>query len=249
MEKRERSGVYVAALDRRPGEPLVETAEWLTGVLTDAFHHRVRVPYLPELLRRWTAAVPLRCACVESDEDSSAALCAEVSNQFGLEAVPVELRGVAGHAPDADRVPEDVRNADILLTTALHAEHVRPWAEALNKPLLVAAMSPEHVDAIEDHLRTGTLTTVCMDPGFGERVRRLHTPWDPERIRVVLAENAEAVGALDPEEPVLLTRAARERLGPVSLRLLVPLSFAFCPEFARSVAETLIRLNIECGRF
>jgi hypothetical protein len=36
--------------------------------------HQIKVPHVPDLVRWWTAAVRLRAACVESDEDTLAAL-------------------------------------------------------------------------------------------------------------------------------------------------------------------------------
>ena len=69
-----------------------------------------------------------------------------------------------------------------------------------------------------------------------------------ERRINILADDAPAVAELDPREPVLLTRAAHERVGDVTLTLLFPQAPSFSPESARELAEVLIRLNREAER-
>jgi hypothetical protein len=54
-----------------------------------------------------------------------------------------------------------------------------------------------------------------------------------------------ATAALDPSEPVLLTDAARLRLGEIGPFRLVPHSPCISAESARELAELLIRLNLE----
>jgi DNA-binding transcriptional regulator YhcF (GntR family) len=250
VEVRGRSGVYVAPQDRFGGELLAETAQWVAETLTDAWKRRIRVSDFPELVRRCTATVRLHCACIESNEDHLTSLCTEASDDFGLEVHPVYIDALGeaeeGRVINVDRLPSELRSADLLLTSAFHAGVVRPIAAVLQKPLLVMRVHPDLVDAIERHLRTAPLTFVSADPGFGERMRTLHGNVGGEnRIRVVLADDADAVAGLNPSEPVLLTRAARERLGDVDLPLIAPHSPSFSAESARELMELLIRLNME----
>jgi hypothetical protein len=51
------------------------------------------------------------------------------------------------------------------------------------------------------------------------------------------------VAALDPDEPVLLMRAAHEQLGDVDFPLVFPHSPSLSPECERELAEILIRIN------
>ncbi|HEV2147996.1 MAG TPA: GntR family transcriptional regulator, partial [Longimicrobiaceae bacterium] len=243
VEKRERSGVFVLPMQQAYEEPLGETAHWLAGVLAGACDHQIRIPHLPDLLRRSTAAARLRCACVESDLDSQAELRREAAHQFGLDAYALSepLRDPAAG------VPEALREADVLVTTAFHAHELRPVAERLDKPLVVARLRPERVAAIEEHLRRRPLTVVCTDPAYGERIRRLFGGARPERVRVVLAGEARALAALDPAVPVLMTRAARQRPTTGHLRMVVPFSPAFASEFARTLSSLVIRLNVKRG--
>ena len=85
---------------------------------------------------------------------------------------------------------------------------------------------------------------MVADARYGERLRCLT---GGERLRVVLADDADAVAALDPAEPVLMTRAAQQRVGR-SLRLLAPVSPAFSASRAQELAAVLIQRNLRAQR-
>ncbi len=252
VEKRGRSGMYVAPQGSPGGGLPGETAAWVADVLAGAFEHQIKIPQVPELIRRWTAGVRLRCACVESEPETLGVLCGEVQAQFGLDSHPVRAGEVAsyrpGMRPPAEAWHHQFERCDMLVTTVYHAAAVRPWAEALGKPLVVATYNPEHAAAIERQLREGELTVVCTDGSYGQRVRAIRGGRYADRVRVVLADDREALAGLDPSRPVLITRAAHQRLDGVDLRLLVPLSPFLSPASARALLETVVRLNIQARR-
>jgi|GEM_PF-1300432 len=240
---RERSGIYVAPLAPAPERDWPETARWLVEVLGQAVEHLVKIPQLPGLIGRWTAGSRLRCVCAESCTDSRVDLALDLERVFGLEVEAVALSGTAGRADD---LPDALRGADLLVSTCYHAAQLRPVAASTGAPLVVAAVHPQTVAAVERHLEAQEeLVVVCADAAFGERLRALRGGVARERIRVVLAGDPEAVGALDRTRPVLLTQAARERLGGrADFRLVAPLSPSFSPFFARSLLEAVVRLNL-----
>lgn len=249
VEKRGRSGMYAAAQDSTGQGLLGETALWLVDVLAGAWEHQIKVPHVPDLVRRWTAAVRLRAACVDSDGDTLTALCADVANHFGMESRPVHPEELAtGAERGRGQAAHPLHDTDVLITTAYHAAEVRRVAEMLGKPLLVAGVNPEHARAVENCLRQRDLTVVCADARFGERVRGMRGGRYASRVRVVLADDRAALAALDPADPVLLTRAAHERLDGAELRPLVPLSPFISPVCARSLTELLVRFNVEARR-
>ncbi|HEV2146225.1 MAG TPA: MEDS domain-containing protein [Longimicrobiaceae bacterium] len=252
VEKRERSGMYVAEQHRGAAAPLGETAEWLSAVLVEAWSHRIKIPRLPDVLRRYTGETQLRCACLDSDEDTLLELCTELSQHFGLECRAVPLESLPPHRPDSlldlRSLPPEIREADLLVTTTYHGPSVRAVAAALGKPYVVTRANPEHVAAAEKKAREGALAVVCRDGRFGERIRALRGGMYRERIRVALAEDRAAVEKLDPAEPVLLTRAAREVLTRSDLRLLVPFAPPFSTECAHALGRLVVRLNLESER-
>lgn len=252
VEIRGRSGVYVAEQDRLDGKLLPETVQWMAGVLTEARKRRIRIPEYHEFVRQCTVAVKVRCACVESNEDAMRAYCTELDEEWGFEVDTVLLDPDAqkeGKLPDRGRVKdslvERLRDADLITTSSFLASVVREAAEALDKPMVMLTTHPERRGAIQRRLDQGQLTAVVVDPEFGERLRMVYgeTTGEGDRIRVVLADDADAVAALDPDEPVLLTRAAHEQLGDVDLFTIFPHSPTLSPECERELAEILIRIN------
>ncbi len=245
VEVRGRSGVYVAPQERLGRELLGETAGWLAGVLSEALKRRIPIPGLPDFVRRCTAAVHPRVACLESTEDHLAVICSELREEFGFDASSLDLRRLRGSGEVVpDGLPKELRSAELIVTTTLHASAARALAEALGVPLVLITVHPEIAATLERRVREGTLIVVCADPAFGERIRSIYGGADPARVRVVTADDAASMRALDPEEPVLLTLAARRRLGETPLQSLLPHSPTISPQSARELAELLVRLNV-----
>lgn len=245
VERRERSGIYVAALERSGNPRLPEAASWLVQVIAQACELQLKVPSLPDLIRRWTSAVTIHCACVEQCEDNRVALVQELGQQFGIDAAGVAPAALSGGTAT---LPETIQGAQLLVTTAYHARQLRSVAERLGVPLLVATANPLSVTAVANRLRQGALTVICADPRFGERVRNFRGGRYRDQIRVVLADDGRTIEALDRAEPVLLTLAARQRLRQPDFRLIAPYTPAFSLDFARKVSEALVRLQFEAER-
>ncbi|HEX2206385.1 MAG TPA: GntR family transcriptional regulator, partial [Longimicrobium sp.] len=241
VEVRNRHGVLVGAGPDAPEMPSSETAAWLAGVIGEAAALQVKVTQLPELLRRWTAQAPVRCLCVDGTEDGLASLAAELHGQWGFETQRFLAEAEGGRR---DALAAALRGADVVVTTPFHAHAVEAAAQTSGTPVVVLDADPELVAAAEARLRAGALTAVVADARYGERLRCLT---GGERLRVVLADDADAVAALDPAEPVLMTRAAQQRVGK-SLRLLAPVSPAFSASRARELAAVLIQRNLRAQR-
>lgn len=237
VEVRYRKGVRVAPPPVECDPELGETAEWLAEVLDEAAALRVRVPGLPDLVRRWTAAVPLRCACVDATSDARAALCHEMSHQWGTTAVPVALRPGAEGRRD---LAQALREADLVVTTHYHGHELAAACQAEGKPLVLARLSPEVVEAVEESVTRAPLTALVADRAYGERLRALA---GGAAIQVVSASDHAAVEALDGETPVLATLAAREQVSR-RLRLLVPATHFVTPVSVRTLARLLVHANL-----
>ena len=250
VEVRGRSGVYLAPQDQFGGELLAETARWMAGVLVEGWKRRIAIADLPELIRRCTSSVRLRCACVESNVDQMTIYTSELEEHFGLEPVPVEISPIPLPRPERSvefhAVEDRIRDMDLVVSTSYHARFVRKAAENVGIPAVILTVNHEVVETIQKKLRDGPLTVVAVEPSFGDRMRAMYAEDDPERVRVVLADDTEALAALDPDDPVLLTRAARQRLGDdVPLPVLLPHSPTFSAHTARELLGVIIRLNLE----
>jgi PAS domain S-box-containing protein len=243
VEIRNRHGVLVAAGGEPPEMPSAETAEWLAGVIGDAARLQVKVTQLPELVRRWTAEAPVRCLCVDGTEDGLAALQAEMHGQWGFEVQRFQAGG--GESSRRDALAAAIRAVDVAVTTPFHAHVVHAAARTAGVPVVVLDADPEMVSAAEARLRSGALTAVVADARYGDRLRCLT---GGERLKVVLADDEASLASLDATQPVLMTRAAQQRVAGRPLRLLVPLSPAFSPSRARELAAVLIRRNLRASR-
>ncbi|HSJ31781.1 MAG TPA: GntR family transcriptional regulator [Longimicrobiales bacterium] len=225
VEVRGRSGVFVARQEIAGDETSEETARWLSGVLVEAWKRRIAVEALPGLIERFTSARRVTCGLVDMIEDGIVALEHELEKEWDF-----DVRVIA---PDAI---EDTRDVDFFAATSFYAASIHASVEALAKPLVVLTAHPALKDALASRVREGSLTVVAVDPRFADRIRVGYSADDPSRVRFVAADDRKAVAALDPQEPVLLTRAARRKLGNIDVPMIFPHSPTISPESARLLA-------------
>ncbi len=241
VDVRPRSGVYLAEQEKLNEKVMAESARWLAGVFTDAWVRRIALPEFVDFVRLCTTRVYLGCAVVESNEDQRTGLVRELAVDFGLDAYGVEI-------PDRPEEPlppetaEAIEAADLLVTSSFHAQQLDALPGRMDRPLVVAHLNPGYVSAVESALADGAATFLVADPRFADRLRVLF-PDAGRRLHVVFADDAEAVEALSADEPIFLTRAARERIGERPLRLAFPHSPSISPEAAREICAWIIRLN------
>jgi hypothetical protein len=192
-----------------------------------------------------TSSRPLRCACIESTEDDLFTLTSELRRHWGFDTHAVRLDDAGPGGIDRRALREldaRLRGSDLLVTTPYHSAPAREAAAQLGIPLVVVTLAPEVVSALEERLSQSALTAIVADPTWGERLRAVRGA-SGDNLRVVRADDEAALAALEPAEPVLLTAAARERLGARGFRLLVPVDPFLSPESAAQFAAILIRHN------
>jgi DNA-binding transcriptional regulator YhcF (GntR family) len=228
VEVRGRSGVFVASQEIAGDETSGEMARWLSGVLVEAWKRRIAVGALPDLIQGFTSARRLTCGLVDLIEDGIVALTYELEHEWGF--------AVRVIAPDAI---EHTRDVDFFAATSFYAAAIHAAVEALAKPLVVLTVHPGLKDVLAARLRDGSLTVVAVDPRFADRIRVGYSADDPSRVQFISADDRKAIADLDPQEPVLLTRAARRRLGNVDVPMIFPHSPTISPDTARLLAAML----------
>ncbi|HSK19247.1 MAG TPA: GntR family transcriptional regulator [Longimicrobiales bacterium] len=228
VEVRGRSGVFVARQEIAGDERSEETARWLSSVIVEAWKRRIAVGALPGVIQSFTSSRQMTCGLVDLIEDGIVALKHELEHDWGFDVQVI--------APDAI---ERTRDVDFFAATSFYAASIHSAVEALGKPLVVLTVHPRLKDALAARVREGSLTVVAMDPRFADRIRVGYSADDPSRVRFVAANDRKAVIALDREEPVLLTRAARRRLGSIDVPMVFPHSPTISPESARVLAMML----------
>lgn len=255
VQVRGRSGVYLSPQEKIAGEFLPETARWAAeDVLTEALKRRIRIPELPEFIRRCTQSAVVRAVCIESTEDHRHVLCGELGAWYGFEVSPVAIDDIQpaivtmeDEIPlvDVDALPPSVRNADLLVTFSFHGHLVRSLAEALDKPFVTVTLDPAGLESVQRVLERGTLTLVCVDPELGQRLKSVLPGRLAARLNVVLAHQRAALRRLEnTTESLLVSDAARDRLGR-SLTSILENSPTLSSESASELSHLLIRFNLE----
>lgn len=243
VEVRGRSGVYAALQDHWGGTLLAETGRWLGGVLLEGWKRNIPIPDLADLIRNCTVRGVIRAVCVDDTEDDLAAICAELEESFGLTCEGVHASNLSTSRQRRARLPEALRRADLIVATAYVARSVRPASEALNVPMVTISLHPERVRAIDRLVQDGELIVVCADRAFGEKVRSRYPEEVRDRIRIVPLSHA-TIGDLGGDS-VLLTRAAKDRLGDRAPIPRVPIVPFISPESAGAITELMVRIQME----
>jgi len=238
VEIRPGSGVYLAG---EGGGAAIgnETARWVSGVMMEAWSRRIARADVGALVER-CAASPVRCACIESNEDHMVAVAAELEGDFSLEVRPVMV------SPSADgaSVPrEALASADLVVTTVFHAAAGRAAAAAAGKPCIVVTLNPQFAAELSRRLAGRDVTAICADPRFVDR-GAAYLDVTPHRgqVRFVTVDELGRRGPLDPgSDGVLITRAARRRLGLEDHHYIPSPPTFISPESARELYEAVVQ--------
>ena len=232
VEIHPKSGVFVSmslagSLER------TDVGSWAADVLFDAWEKRISRSSLCGLFGGMLGS-PLRCACVESNEDHLVAITAEVEDGLGLETVPILIEPSGDHITASS---EDLRQVDLIVTSVFHAKYARVAAAAVGKPLAVMNLRREFTAAVGKRLSAGSVTVVIVDPKYANRGREFFsTLGATSSVRFLSIEEA-ARESIDPsDESVLVTRAARRRLGLEDYHL-VPSPSMISADSARALCE------------
>lgn len=242
VEIRPGSGVYLAA-HASAGIIQSETDRWLSEVLMEGWNRRIARADVAELVDR-CAVSPVRCACIESNEDHMVALVAELEEDFSLRVQPVAVSPGA----ESDSIPDAaLAAADVVVTTAFHESAGRAAAARMGKPCIVLSLNPAFAAEINRRLLARSLTAVIADPRFGARAwAYLDVTPHRGRVRLVLVDELGGPGAEDIDldsDDVLITREARRRLGLPEYHLVPAPPTYISPASARELCELVVSVT------
>lgn len=239
VEVRPGSGVYVAGAE---GDVHPATGRWLAELLAEGWMRRTPRAEVGRLVRRCTEA-RLRCAVLESNEDSMEALAAELETDFSLDVVRIPLDA---NAAGAD--PGTLAEVDLVATSVFHADAVRAAARTAGKPLVVAVVNPDFADALDRRLSSGPVTAVIADPRFRARGEAFlgETAHEGKVRFVPVAQLDFAIPPVElgDRDAALVTLAARRRLGLPEYHLLPPPATLISPATARELSRVIVDLAL-----
>ena len=245
VEIRRGSGVYLAGGGGAEAAAAAsETGRWLGEVLLEGWSRRIARRGVAELVER-CAGARVRCACIESNEDHMVAVAAELEGDFSLEVQEVLVNPAA--EPGSVR-PGLLAAADLVVTTVFHEAAGRAAAAQAGKPCVVVSLNPDFAAEVDRRLSGREVTAVIADPRFGARARaHLDVTAHRGHLRVVLVDELGGPGSpgIDPEsDAVLLTRAARRRLGLEDYHLVPSPPTYISPASARELCERIVALGL-----
>lgn len=241
VEIRGSSGVYVSELGTGQGLSS-ERVRWVSEVLHVGWKRGWSRGEVAKLVRR-AATRKLRCACIESNEDHMVAFASELSSMFDLSVSEVYVDPDAG----ADQVDDAaLAGVELVATSVFHAEGARRLSTRIGRPVGVLTINTEYSTLLDGMLRRGRMTAVAVDPEY-LRVGRKHLAGTAHEggVELLLLEEAEAKGIDFADPRVLLTRAARRRLGLEEYHLIPPPPGVISSSSARALLEEIARLTVK----
>ena len=243
VELRPRSGIYVAARAGGVGASGAPAEAWMVDVLAEAVRREVPATELAEWLRRAVETLRLRAVVVAATTDQSEGIAGELRGDYGLEVDRVDPARLVDEPP-----PAELRRADLVVTTEALLDHVRPVAERLAKPVILAAVRPDLVGDEWRRLLARPVYVVVADQRFADLVRDyLHGVAEASRVHTLVA-GSDDVDAVPEDAAVYVTRSARERLaGRRVPGRLVPTARIFSPESAHQILSHMVHANLRAA--
>jgi DNA-binding transcriptional regulator YhcF (GntR family) len=207
IELRPRSGAYVMPPHPASGASLPHLGTWLVGLLLQARARGLPPRTLSEFVQRGMMTRRVRAACVECNDDQLHLLCDELANDHGYVSDGVPLDQLNAIDP-----PLALRRADLLVTTAFHADRVRRIATALRKPWIAVSLRADVMRDVGRYLRAGPVYYVATDPRFERKLRHMLADVGPLanlRVMVIARDDLNAIPA---SAPTFIMTSAAEHL-------------------------------------
>lgn len=205
VELKQRSGAYIIPPHPASGASLPHLGAWLVGMLVQARSRGLAPHDVSEFVRRSTETRRLRAACIECNKDQLALLCQELDRDLGFMADSTPLELLSATDP-----PIGVRRADLLVTTAFHAERVRRVAESIGKPWIAVALRRDVMRDVGRHLQRGPVYYIATDVRFERKLRRMLGAVGPTANLRVLIVDRDDLAAIPADAPTFTMPSALE---------------------------------------
>ncbi|HVX41177.1 MAG TPA: GntR family transcriptional regulator [Gemmatimonadaceae bacterium] len=209
IELRPRSGAYVVGPQPASGETLPHLAAWLVGMLVQARTRGLAPTQVAAFVRRGMETRRVRAACIECNADQLHLLCTELTEDHGYAAESTPLADL-----DAKDPPLKVRRADVLITTAFHADAVGRIAKRIGKPWIAVSLRPDLMRDLARYLRAGPVYWIATDPKFERKLRGMVSHMEGAANLRVLLVGRDSIDDVPAHAPTFVMTSARERLRP-----------------------------------
>ena len=238
IELRPRGGIYVAGSSGAGQVPLPSDA-WLAEVFAQGLAREVPVTELHEWLHRAVGTLRLRAVAVQASADQLAAMCRELTDDYGLEA-----KGIEPGALEEAAAPPELRYADLLVTTPGLEPQVSAVAARLGKPVIIVDLRPDLIPGEWRLLLTRPLYLLAGDERFIGTVLEFfaETP-GIENLRPLVV-GRDDLSIIPDGAPVYVTVNARQLLKGVQIKGRILPSVRL---FSRASSLSLIRFIVSAN--
>jgi len=240
VELRERSGIYFGS--RTPGLPgLSPPAEWATDVVTRGLAMGIPAPEFPTRFNSFLSTVRLRALCIECNRDQLTSLCTEMTSDYGFEAEGADVDELLLEGPPR----EELRRADLLVTTQFHAGEVRELAARVDRPWIAVSLRTDIYKEIARLLGSSEVFFVVTDHRYAAKLHRIFEPVKGGSGFHSVVMGRDDVTAIPDGAPTYITRAARPKLGDQRLlERVTPEERVFSETSAREIISLMIGSNM-----
>lgn len=239
VEMRPRGGIYVAATAGGGAVPM-PSAVWLAEVMAQGLAREIPLTELHEWLHRAIGTLRLRAVVVQSTADQVEGICRELREDYGLEASGLKVSELAEASAG-----QELRLADVLVTSEELEEQVRPAADALKKPVLLVDIRPDLIAGEWRLLLSRPVYVVVADEQFVDMLLGFfsETP-GVENLRPVVV-GRDDLSVIPDGAPVYITQSARQRLAGVQIRgRILPTARLFSAASSLSLIRFIVSANL-----
>jgi len=241
VELKPRSGIFVAPIEGSVADPAPRRADWMVDILINGMQHGVLPRGLPRHVAQCLDAVDLHAVVLECNHDQLYSVPEELQRDFGIQTTGIEIESLGS----GNEVPADLRQADLLVTTAFHQKAVRTLAKRLGTPVVVITMCTDLFTEVGRLLPQEPVYFIVTDPRFARKLHHLFESSKGAANLRTLVLGSDDLNQIPENAPTYLTRLTRRRLkeSPLLHRVL-PEDRVFSAESARQILSFLIRTNL-----
>lgn len=148
IERRSRSGIYIAAARVPEGAMLTQLAGWLVEVLVEARDREIAPTTFPERVRRCLETLSLPAACIAGNHDQYHQLHLELREDIGIESDLLDPEMLNGRPAQTT-----LARADPIVATSLHGTLAQRLGERWQKPVVLMRLRRDVTNHLTQSLK------------------------------------------------------------------------------------------------
>ncbi len=237
IERRARSGMYVAAAAHSQASSAASHSGWLADVLIEGLRRGVAPPDLASQLNGIFEARRFRALVADSNDDQLWSLADELEHDYGVDPVSVDLDLLRL----GNEFPEPSEPIDVIVTTSFQTDAVKALAARLGTPVLGLTMCTGLFAEVRRLLARQPVYFIVSDPRMARKLSGIFsTDAGAGNLRAVVW-GRDDIDAIPDTAPVYITRLTRTKMtGSPLLNRCLPEARVFSAESARALLELVV---------